>query len=303
MMEIVSMTIVLPKNYHATSALENRTILCIAQEQALKEDIRALRIGILNIMPKAETYEFNLLHPLGRSVLQVEPVWVRLKTHEYRSTSQDHLDNLYVSFEDAIARKRLDGLVITGAPVEEIPFDQVNYWLELQRILKYARNNIASTLGICWGALAIAKYLGIDKVEYPKKIFGVFETRNLKTEHHVMGGMDDIFWCPQSRHSGIADETLERERDRGNVNLLAWAPQTGYTIFESADQRFLMHLGHPEYNSRRLVEEYQRDMRLGRCDVEIPVNFDVKKPTNRWRGHRNEFFSQWLKRIHETTTY
>ncbi len=297
------MTVVLPRNYHGTRILETRRISCISQEQALREDIRALRIGILNIMPKAETYEFNLLHPMGRSVLQIDPVWIRLLTHEYKSTSEKHLDGLYVPFEEAISRQKLDGLIITGAPVEEKPFEEITYWQEVQRIMRYARNNIASTLGICWGALALARHMGINKLEYPQKLFGVYQTRNLNPQHAIMGGMDDVFWCPQSRHSGISDETLERERDRGTVNLLAHNKNCGYTIFESADHRFIMHLGHPEYNSRRLVEEYYRDMRKGRTDVGPPVNFDVQNPINRWRTHRNEFFSQWIKHIHETTTY
>ena len=138
--------IVIPKDYHIKKALENSRILCIDQEVALKEDIRALRIGILNIMPKADTYEFSLLHPLGRSVMQIEPVWIRLNTHSYSSTDQSHLNKFYVSFKEAVTKKHLDGLIVTGAPVEEIPFEEVAYWGEIQRILRYAQKNIPSTL-------------------------------------------------------------------------------------------------------------------------------------------------------------
>jgi homoserine O-succinyltransferase len=297
------MTIVLQKDYHAKSALEQRRVLCVNREQALKEDIRALRIGILNIMPQAETYEFSLLYPLGRSVLQIEPIWIRLESHKYASTDQSHLDKLYVTFEEAVARNKLDGLIVTGAPVEEIPFEQVTYWEEILRILRYARRNISSTLGLCWGALALAKFLGIEKTVLPKKVFGVFATRNLNRDHRITGDMDDTFWCPQSRHSGIPDEVLEREQDAGRINLLAHAKGTGYIIFESADQRFLMHLGHLEYEPERLIEEYNRDMKLGRDDVDKPENFDLDTPTNTWRAHRNEFFSQWIKFVHESTQY
>ena len=297
------MTIVLPKDYHGKEALEQRKILCVTQDEALKEDIRALRIGVLNIMPKLETYEFSLLEPLGSSVIQIEPIWVRLKNHSYTSSSQSHLEKLYIPFEDAIAHNNLDGLLITGAPVEEIPFEEVTYWEEIKRILKYARNNIPCTLGICWGGLALAKFIGIEKVTYPKKIFGVFETKNLDNNHRLTGTMDDVFYCPQSRHSGIPDDVLESEREKGNVNLLAHAPETGYTIFETVDHRFIMHLGHPEYDARRLVDEYDRDAKAGRKDVEPPRNVDLKNPVNRWRGHRYEFFSQWIKYIHETTSY
>jgi homoserine O-succinyltransferase/O-acetyltransferase len=296
------MTIVLPKDYHAKAALEKGRILCVTEEDALREDIRALRIGILNIMPKAETYEFSLLHPLGRSVLQIEPIWIRLKTHEYKSSDHEHIKKMYVTFEEA-SESHLDGLIVTGAPVEEIPFEEVSYWDEIKRILKYAHNNVTSTLGICWGGLAIAKFLSIEKVLYTKKIFGVFQMTNLDRSHPITGELDDVFWCAQSRHSGIPDEVLELERDRGNIHLLAHSNEAGYSIFESADQRFLVHLGHPEYEPKRLVEEYLRDKRSGRTDVEPPKNMDINNPQNTWRGHRSEFFSQWIKYIHETTTY
>lgn len=297
------MTVILPRDYHARTALEQARVVCITEDQAARMDIRPLRIGILNVMPKAEEYEFSLLHPLGRSVLQVEPVWIRLHKHRYGSSDQGHIDRLYVSFEDAIARQRLDGLVLTGAPVEELPFREVTYWEETQRILRYARDNIASTLGICWGALALAKMLGIEKTPFRRKLFGVFETRNLDHKHRITGDLDDTFFCPQSRHSGILDATLELERDRGNVNLLAHSGDAGYTILESADGRYLMHLGHPEYEPGRLVEEYRRDAALGRSDVAPPANVDVERPANTWRTHRNEFFSQWTKFVYETTSY
>jgi homoserine O-succinyltransferase len=297
------MTIVLPKDYHAKSALEERAIQCMTHDEALREDIRALHIGILNIMPQADTYEFSLLHPMGMAVLQIEPVFIRLQTHQYKSTNPEHLEKLYVPFKTAVDKLRLDGLVITGAPVEEIPFEEISYWEEIQRILRYARANIPSTLGLCWGALAIAKFMGIDKVVYPQKLFGVYEVTNLNTDHRILGTLDDRFWCPQSRHSGIDEKLLEAEAAKGAINLLGHTREGGYTIFESTDHRFLMHLGHPEYEAQRLVFEYERDKKLGRSDVMTPANFDVANPINNWRGHRNQFFSQWIKYIHETTTY
>jgi homoserine O-succinyltransferase len=297
------MTVILPQNYHGRNTLDRIRVPWKTREDALREDIRALRIGILNIMPQADTYEFNLLQPMGHSVIQVEPVWIRLKMHAYTSTSQEHLKKLYISFQDSVEQAKLDGLIITGAPVEEIPFEEISYWNEILRILKYARNNIPSTLGLCWGALALAKFLGIGKKMYDKKVFGVIPTRNLDTMHRITGGMEDVFWCPQSRHSGVDDKVIERAESDGIVHALAYAEQGGYTIFESMDSRFLMHLGHPEYHSHRLVDEYLRDMKAGRGDVEPPVNVDLGNPVNRWRGHRTEFFSQWIKYIHETTTY
>lgn len=297
------MTIILPQYYHARQALERTRVVCIDSEDAQRQDIRPLRIGILNVMPKAETYEFSLLQPLGRSIIQIEPWWIRLETHHYSSSNEEHIRNFYVLFEEAVRRQPLDGLILTGAPVEEMRYEDVRYWDELTRILTYARRNVASTLGICWGGLALAKLVGIEKVLLPKKLFGVFQNRSLEREHRIIGDTDDVFWCPQSRHSGIVDSELEAARDRGDVRLLAHAPETGYTIFESTDQRYLMHLGHPEYEPERLVFEYERDRNAGRAGVDAPANVDSSKPVNTWRSHRNEFFSQWIKFIYDMTSF
>ena len=179
----------------------------------------------------------------------------------------------------------------------------MSYWEEIQEILKYAQQNITSTLGMCWGGMAISKYLGIDNIQYKKKVFGVFETKNLDPDNKITGEMDDVFWCPQSRHSGYEDAILERERDKGKINLLAHAEKGGYIIFESPDHHFLIQLGHLEYNADRLIFEYKRDLKAGRTNVDPPENLDLDSPVNRWRGNRIEFFSQWIKYIHETTTY
>jgi homoserine O-succinyltransferase len=300
---VSGVTVVLPQDYHARGALEKNRIQCITQDNALREDIRALRIGILNIMPRAETYEYSLLHPLGRSVLQIEPIFIRLKTHAYTSTSHDHLEHLYRPFEDVVRNSHLDGLILTGAPVEDLDFSEVSYFDEVRRILRYARDNVPSTLGLCWGGLAMARFIGIDKIITPKKIFGVFQARNLDRNHRITGEMDDLFWCPLSSHSIIPDSVMEKERDKGTINLLARSEEAGYVVFESSDRRFLMHLGHPEYEPQRLIEEYRRDMKAGRTDVEPPVNVDPAAPVNIWRGHRTEFFSQWIKYVHETTSF
>jgi len=297
------MTVIIPEDYHAQVALEANNITCIDKNDALLQDIRPLRIGILNIMPNVRTYEFNLLYPLGKSILQIDPVWIKLSTHHYGSSSKEHLSNLYVSFQDAIKDQHLDGLIITGAPVEELKFEDVKYWDEVQRILVYARKNIASTLGICWGGMALAKLIGIEKKPLEYKVFGVYKTENLDRNHPVTGDLDDYFYCPQSRHAGYSDELLESEAAKGNLNLLAHSEETGYTIFDTTDHRFLIHLGHPEYNSGRLVEESIRDREKQRSDVKELVNLDLENPVNRWRSHRTEFFSQWIKYIYTETSF
>ena len=297
------MTIIIPNDYHAKEALEHRRILCIPEAVAHKQDIRPLRIGILNIMPEAENYEFNLLFPLGRSVLQIEPIWIKLSNHEYFSSNADHLIRNYVPFKNAVEKKHMDGLIISGAPVEHLPFEQVKYWKELLEIMDYARKNIASTLGICWGGLALAKYLGIPKIDYEEKLFGIFETKNIDKNHIITSEMDDIYWCPNSRHAGISDEELESAQKSGIVNLLAHSKEAGYVIFESADKRFLMHLGHFEYDAERLVMEYKRDVDRGRTNVKAPKNVDLNAPVNRWRAQNLEFFTQWIRYVYENTPF
>jgi homoserine O-succinyltransferase len=296
-------TIIIPNDYHARDALEKRRILCIPEAVAHKQDIRALRIGILNIMPEAENYEFNLLFPLGRSVMQIEPIWIRLCDHKYSSSDNKHLSRYYISFEDAVKHKHLDGLIISGAPVEHLPYEEVKYWNELKRIMEYARTDIASTLGICWGGMAMAGFLGIPKINYERKLFGVFETKNLCQSHPITGEMDDVYYCPNSRHAGIADKDLEDAEAAGIVNLLAHSDDAGYIIFESADSHFIMHLGHFEYDAYRLVKEYERDLSRGRTDVLPPANVDLKNPLNRWRSQNSEFFSQWIKYVYEKTPF
>ncbi|MGK5092917.1 homoserine O-succinyltransferase [Deltaproteobacteria bacterium TL4] len=287
------MTVITPNNYHAKKVLEENRITCISGEDAARQDIRPLRIGFLNIMPKCEDYEFNLLHPLGMSIIQVNPVWIKLKSHNYKSSNQRHIEELYVSYEDALKTGPLDGLIVTGAPVERVAFEEVEYWDEIKVILLDAKQSCISTLGICWGGFALARLEGIDKFNYEKKLFGVFEARNLFPFHPIVGELDDVFWCPQSRHAGIDDQLLEKAQKAGLLNLLAYGPESGYVIFETPDHRYIMHTGHPEYNARRLVQEALRDANA--TDVPKPANFDLNNPINRWKGNRNVFFSQWLK--------
>lgn len=287
------MTIVVPGDYHARLALEENQIQCISQSEAACQDIRELRIGILNIMPVCQDYEFNLLHPLGISILQVKPIWIRLSSHSYKSSDQDYVKNLYVTYEEAVRDQPLDGLIVTGAPIERLAFEEVSYWKEIGSILRHSQQNTPSTLGICWGAFALAYLAGVDKLHYAEKLFGVFEVYNLDSNHPITGELDDVFWCPQGRHAGIDDAVLEQAAAEGKFRLLAHGPDCGYVIFETPDHRFVMHTGHPEYSSQRLATEAKRDLILGR-----PIhsqNFDFHHPINRWKSHRNLFFTQWLK--------
>tara|TARA_Y100001968_G_C19450660_1_gene768304 strand:+ start:2015 stop:2908 length:894 start_codon:yes stop_codon:yes gene_type:complete len=286
------MALILPRSYHKISALEKNHISWIEPELAKRQDIRPLKIGILNIMPLGKQYEFNLLHPLGLSPLQIEPVWIRLKSHSYKTWDLAHLDNLYITWEEAMSPQPLDGLIITGAPVEHLPFEDVNYWPELVEVINAARYKCASTLGLCWAGFALAFLAGVDKEEFSEKLFGVFRMRSLVPGHPLMGNQDDEFLCPQSRHAGLPDLAMEEAQRQGRLRLLSYGEKVGYTIFETTDQRQLMHLGHPEYNVARLISEMDRDKSRG--DVPPPENFDAEKAFTSWRSHRNLLFQQWL---------
>ena len=286
------MTLIVRPDYHAVPILERNGIRWIPPSQAKRQDIRPLRIGILNIMPLGEKYEFNILHPLGLSVLQLEPIWIRLESHNYKSWEPKHVDDIYVTYEEAMRDQPLDGLILTGAPVETIDFEDVYYWEEIKTILSDARKNIPSTLGLCWAGFVMAYLEGVKKLNYDHKLFGVFELKNLAPDHPIIGELDDVFFCPQSRHAGMTDEAMEEASESGRLKLLAYGPEAGYSIFSTTDDRFIAHTGHPEYNATRLAEEAKRDH--GNPEVPAPVNFDFNNPLNRWRSHRNIFFAQWV---------
>ena len=286
------MTLIINPDYHAVPILENNGIRWIPHSQAEKQDIRPLKIGILNIMPLGEKYEFNILHPLGLSVLQLEPIWIRLESHNYKTWEPKHVEEIYVTYEQANSEQPLDGLILTGAPVETINFEDVFYWKEICDILKDARKKIPSTLGLCWAGFVMAYLEGVNKFNYEQKLFGAFELKNLAPFHPIIGELDDVFFCPQSRHAGIPDEEMEEAERDGRLKLLAYGEEAGYSIFSTSDDRFIAHTGHPEYNATRLLDEAKRD--LNNPDVPPPANFDFNDPQNRWRSHRNIFFSQWV---------
>lgn len=253
-----------------------------------------VRIGIINIMPRLEAYEVHLLEPLAGLDALVEPVFLRLGSHGYQSSDQTHLGRFYRPFDAAIAAAPLDGLILTGAPVEELAFEDVHYFRELEQILGHARGHIASTLGLCWGGMVIGRVLGIAKRGFSRKLFGVFEDRALVADHDIVGAAG--FVCAHSRHSGLVEVDLEREAAAGVVRPLSRGEHTGYSVFETTDGRFLAHLGHPEYDGERLAQEYRRDRDLGRTDVAPPVNLDVDTPATAWRGHQATLFGGFVAR-------
>lgn len=251
-----------------------------------------LRIGVINVMPRAEAYEPMLLAPLARAPFDIAPVFVRLHRHAYKSSDKAHLERYYVSFDEAM-KTPLDGLILTGAPVEELPFEDVTYWSELTETIDRARRRIPSTLGLCWGGLALAAMVGVPKVVFRKKLFGAFGGSWLVDSHSLRARGQRGFSCAQSRHSGADEAALERAGQDGRVRLLVRGDATGHTLFETPDHRLVMHLGHPEYEASRIAFEWKRDQGT-RADVDAPVGVDPAQPVTSWHEDREAFFRGWL---------
>lgn len=260
---------------------------------------RRLRIGIINLMPKVEQYEPMLCRVLAPAAdaanVQLDLAWIALATHTYASSDAAHLARAYVPFARAL-RAGLDGLILTGAPVEELPFAEVRYWPELWTILQGARAEIPSTLGLCWGGMALAHLLGIAKVRYAKKLFGVYPMRVLDAMPGGEAAGTEVH-CAQSRHAGVDARGFEEAARAGLVVPRMHADELGHVVFDSSDGRFSMHLGHPEYDAARLMFEYTRDRVLGRSDVSAPHGLDLTAPRAHFRSHGPRFFAAWLTRL------
>lgn len=296
------MALILPPGSRHRAQLEASGLRCLSAPEAA-HSLLVLRIGVINLMPAAESYELLLLRALGGAAetleqharMAIAPVWIKLERHLYGSRDAAHLYANYRSFERAM-EGGLAGLILTGAPIETLPFEAVRYWRELRPILERARAELTSTLGLCWGGLALAKLLEIEKRSFESKLFGSFALRALTLAQGPNLAGSGTVHCAQSRHAGIDDEPLEQAAAAGSVRLLAHGEATGYSVFESADGRFVMHLGHPEYDRERLVHEYLRDQAAGRHDVTAPHGVDLASSAA-LRSHGPLFFARWLERI------
>ncbi len=289
------MPIKIPKTLPAAAILQGENVFVIDDERALHQDIRTLRVAILNLMPTKIATETQLLRLLGNTPLQVEVVLLRTATHEARNTDPEHLLTHYFTF-DEIRNQRFDGLIITGAPVELLEFEEVDYWQELTRILDWADDNVQSTLHLCWAAQAGLYYrYGIPKYTLPRKMFGIFEHRTLQAALPLLRGFDETFYAPHSRHTGIRHEDLEQIAD---LNILATSGAAGVHLAASRDNRRVYVTGHPEYDPLTLHGEYARDLARG-LNIHQPENYfrdnDPNQPVNvRWRSHANLLFANWL---------
>lgn len=299
------MPVIIPGDLPAAGVLAAENIFTMTTSRATRQDIRPLRIAILNLMPTKETTETQLLRVLGNTPLQVEVVLVRLETHASRNTPAAHLARFYRPFS-SIADEKFDGLVITGAPVENLPFQGVTYWPELVTILDWSRCHGFATFHICWGAqAALYRHYGIEKRPLPSKCFGVFRHRVLVPNCKLLRGFDDCFAIPHSRHTTVLQPDVERV---DALQVVAASPEAGVALIVSRDGREVYATGHSEYDAGTLAQEYFRDLARG-LEIAPPVNYfpeddPAKPPLVTWRSHGHLLFANWLNHyVYQETPY
>ena len=289
------MPIKIPNDLPAVRTLTEENIFVMTEQRAVGQDIRPLKILILNLMPKKIETETQLARLLGNTPLQVEPELVRVSSHTAKNVAEEHLLAFYKTF-DKVKNNFYDGMIITGAPVEHLPFEEVDYWQELTEIMEWSKSHVQSTFHICWGAQAGLYYhYGIQKHGLDKKMFGIFpHVRDHKTSI-LLRGMDDVFFVPHSRHTTVNREDIEAVPA---LKILASSKEAGVYAVSTKNGRQIFVTGHSEYDADTLKNEYVRDLSQGK-PIEIPKNYfenddPTKEPVVTWRGHANLLFSNWL---------
>ena len=299
------MPIKIPDQLPAKLILKNENIFVMDEQRADHQDIRPLKIVILNLMPTKITTETQLLRLLGNTALQVEVTLVRTRSHQSKNTPEEHLLTFYQTI-DQIQDQKFDALIITGAPVEQMEFEQVDYWDELKEIMNWGFSNVFALLHICWGAqAALYHQFGIPKYPLPAKQFGVFPHRVIEKNVKLMRGFDDIFYAPHSRHTEIRRCDIEKVPE---LKILAESDQAGVYIVATQDGRQIFITGHSEYDPLTLKKEYDRDVAAG-LPINVPVNYypdddPAQTPFVRWRGHAHLLFANWINYyVYQETPY
>lgn len=299
------MPIKIPRDLPAFKVLSDENIFVMNNERAGKQDIRPLKIAILNLMPKKIQTENQLLRYLSNTPLQVEIKLLQTESYRSTHTSLEHMEKFYSFFND-IKDERFDGLVITGAPVEQLEFEDVMYWEELKEIMEWSKSNVFSTLHICWGAQAgLNYYYGIPKYQLEKKMFGVFKHYINNKNADLTRGLDDMFYAPHSRHTEVKREDIEKISE---LEILSESEEAGIFIVANKSRRQVFITGHLEYERNTLSDEYFRDFNKG-LDIEIPRNYFPNDDTSltpmvTWRGSANIVFSNWLNYcVYQNTPY
>ena len=299
------MPIQIPNDLPAAGILQQENIFVMNQTRATTQDIRPLEIVLLNLMPTKVATETQLSRLLGNTPLQVRLELMHTTSHKAKNVSQDHLLSFYKSF-DELKHRKFDGMVITGAPVEHMDFEDVDYWQELTEIMEWSKTNVHSTLHICWGAQAGLYYhYGIQKQQLPEKMFGVFPHHADYKRSILMRGFDDIFWVPHSRHTTVLREDIEKVP---GLKIVASSDIAGVYAVMNKEGRQIFITGHSEYDPLTLKAEYDRDKNLG-LPIRVPENYfpdddDTREPVVCWRSSANLLFSNWLNYfVYQTTPY
>jgi len=299
------MPIKIPDNLPAAEILNNENIFVMNEDRAFHQDIRPLRIAIMNLMPTKIATETQLLRLLGNSPLQVEIVLLHPKTHTSKNTPPEHLITFYKTF-DEVSDQKFDGLVITGAPVEQLEFEEVDYWEELKQVMDWSVENVFSTFHICWGAQAgLYHHYGIPKYPLKEKMFGVFPHRLNKQYVKLFRGFDDLFYVPHSRYTEVRREDIEKVHE---LEILSESEESGIYVVAAKDGSQIFVTGHSEYDPLTLKAEYERDIAKG-INIKVPRNYfpdddPSKPPVVLWRGHANLLFSNWLNYyVYQETPY
>lgn len=299
------MPIKIPNELPAAHVLQNENIFVMKETRAVLQDIRPLQIAILNLMPTKIATETQLARLLGNTPLQVEVELIHTATHDSKNASQEHLLSFYKTF-DEISNRKFDGMIITGAPVEQMPFEEVEYWDELCRIMEWSKTNVYSTFHICWGAQAGLYYhYGVPKYPLEKKLFGVFPHTVDYKNAMLMRGFDDVFMVPHSRHTTIRREDLEKVP---GLKIAASSEEAGVYAMYTSGGRQVFITGHSEYDADTLEKEYLRDKNQG-LPIEVPKNYypdddDSRRPVVSWRSHANLIYSNWLNYyVYQNTPY
>ena len=295
----------IPNDLPAANTLQQENIFVMTENRATTQDIRPLEIVLLNLMPTKIATETQLTRLLGNTPLQVKLELMHTTSHKSKNTSEDHLLNFYKSF-DELKHRKFDGLVITGAPVEKMEFEEVDYWEEMCQIMEWSKTNVHSTFHICWGAQAGLYYhYGIQKHPLPEKLFGVYPHKADYKRAILLRGFDDEFYVPHSRHTTVLREDIE---DVWDLRIIASSEEAGVYAVQTKGGRQIFVTGHSEYDPETLKTEYLRDKNLG-LPISVPKNYfpnddDTKDPIVRWRGHANLLFSNWLNYfVYQTTPY
>lgn len=295
----------LPDRLPAIELLKHENIFVIDHTRAMRQDIRPLRIVVLNLMPLKITTETDLVRLLSNTPLQVEMLFMKIKSHTSKNTPIEHMKAFYTDF-DLLKKDRFDGMIVTGAPVEQMDFEEVTYWDEITEIFDWARTHVTSTLFICWAAQAgLYHYYGVPKYPLPQKMFGIFRHHPVQPLHPIFRGFDDEFYVPHSRHTEVRKEDILRVPQ---LTLLSESDEAGVHLVMARGGREFFVTGHSEYSPMTLDTEYRRDLGKG-LPIHMPFNYYVDNdPTKgvcvRWRAHANLLFSNWLNYfVYQETPY